>query len=248
MKKKKKLSHIITVRLFIAVFIAFLISAAVTYAVLCKYCADQAYELLLFNTSGLTTDFAGETMQILMESSTKQLAVAYYEDGEKAAAETLAGTNYTYFVRKDGTIFLSGNQDFIGVFPLYCVNQVLSDYQTGNGNGFAEEMVFDRNDADMNPFRGILCDQLLNKGEGGNTGRNQDASLPGITLRQLFADHRPALLAFLGHLTYHAHSIFNLRITFIGFFKRHGKLGNTVKLIGCINKSCSKRFKVIGLN
>ena len=114
MKKKKKLSHIITVRLFIAVFIAFLISSAVTYAVLCKYCADQAYELLLFNTSGLTSDFASETMQLMMESSTKQIAILYYDEGEEAAAEDLAGSNYTYFVRKDGTIFLSGNQDFIG--------------------------------------------------------------------------------------------------------------------------------------
>ena len=113
-KSKKKISRIITVRLFIAVFIAFIVSSAVTYAVLYIYCEQLAYDLLFFNTSGVSTDLEGETKKMIADSDAYMLADSYWKGGEKDAMDGLRGTNYTYFVRKDGTVFLSGNEAFIG--------------------------------------------------------------------------------------------------------------------------------------
>ena len=140
-KKTKKLSRIITIRLFIAVFIAFVVSSAVTYTILYVYCENQAYDLLYFNTSGLMTDLEGETKKQMADSTALAIADLYWKGSEETAKQDLQGTNYTYFVRKDGTIFLSGNEDFIGKnvrdiqFIDGIMNYMFASFEDGSAGG-----------------------------------------------------------------------------------------------------------------
>ena len=113
-KKKKKISRIITARLFIAVFIAFIVSSAVTYTVLYISCAEKANALLQYGSVSLSIDIKADTNTELFNSFGGLMAMTYAQEGEEAAAALLEGSNYSYVARMDGTIYLSGNPEFIG--------------------------------------------------------------------------------------------------------------------------------------
>ncbi len=113
-KKTKKLSRIITIRLFIAVFIAFVVSSAVTYTVLYISCAEKANALLQYGSVSLSIDIKADTNTELFNGFGGFMATTYAQDGEEAAAALLEGSNYSYVAKMDGTIYLSGNADFIG--------------------------------------------------------------------------------------------------------------------------------------
>ena len=113
-KKKKKLSRIITIRLLIAVLIALFVSVAVMYTILYMYCEMHAYELLQYNTSGLTTDLEAETQKIAMNATADEIATSYWKGGREAVMPYLQGSNYSYFVKRDGTIVFSDNENFEG--------------------------------------------------------------------------------------------------------------------------------------
>ena len=113
-KKTKKLSRIITIRLFIAVFIAFVVSSAVTYTVLYISCAEKANALLQYGSVSLSIDIKADTNTELFNSFGGIIETTYAQEGEEAAAALLEGTNYSYVAKMDGTIYLSGNADFIG--------------------------------------------------------------------------------------------------------------------------------------
>ena len=114
MDKKKKISQIITIRLFIAVFIAFIVSGLVTYAVLYYNCVDKAAELMQYTCTSLFLDIKADANTELFRACDAVMIQVYMQDGEEAAAKLLEGSDYSYVAKPDGTIYLSGNEAFIG--------------------------------------------------------------------------------------------------------------------------------------
>ncbi len=113
-KQKKKISRVITVRLFISVLLAFVISSGVTYALLYRGCVQRAKELMYYSNKSIALDMERNITNVLAEYSTLPLLDTLVNGGDEAALETLQGSNYTYFIKEDGTIFISGNEAFIG--------------------------------------------------------------------------------------------------------------------------------------
>lgn len=111
--KKKKISGVITIRLFIAVFIAFIVSCTVTYVLLHYQSSKNAKEQLKYANTCMALDLTTTAGGYMFEDSVRLLSV-YENEGIEAAAQSLEGGNYTYFAKRDGTIFLSGNKEFIG--------------------------------------------------------------------------------------------------------------------------------------
>ncbi len=128
-KKKKKISRIITVRLFIAVFAAFIISSAVTYNMLYSRCEEKADELLIFSYSGLVVDMKSSIEAELYNYSFSSYLDLYLTEGEDGFREILQGSNYSYVASKDGIIRISGNESFIGrnIRELQYVSGMLDD-------------------------------------------------------------------------------------------------------------------------
>ncbi len=113
-RSQKKISRIITIRLFIVVFIAFIVSSSVTYTVLYLNCDSRAHELLRNNSMSLVFDFNDELYNMMFNSYSSQMLKVMIEDGEDGIREMLKDSNYTYLARTDGTIYISGNEEFIG--------------------------------------------------------------------------------------------------------------------------------------
>lgn len=113
-KRKKKLSGVISVRLLIAVLIAFVASSGLTYVLLYRYCEALAHDMLIYCSQSLSFDLGTNTAATVAESGSVSLLDVYAEGGEEAVFEELEGSNYTYLVHEDGTIFVSGNEEFIG--------------------------------------------------------------------------------------------------------------------------------------
>ena len=112
-KKKQKLSRIITIRLFIAVFIAFIVSSTVTYGLLAYFALESAGRILYTAGSDIRVELMSKAQAPLI-NTTYDLLNKYINEGEEAAYNSIAGGNYTYYTHADGTIFISGNEEFIG--------------------------------------------------------------------------------------------------------------------------------------
>ena len=114
-RKKKKISSIISIRLFVAVLVAFVISCLLTYFLLYIYCLGNARDLLQFSSMSMLVDVKSETEYGIAEMDFRQYPSIFFEEGgEEALEEFLAPTRYTYMVRQDGTIFRSGDESFLG--------------------------------------------------------------------------------------------------------------------------------------
>lgn len=111
---KVKISHIIAMRLFIAVFSAFVFSSLVIYVMLYFYCKNRAYELLKNDSTVLVIDTYEGIKRSMADTEALPFAWKYWDEGEEAAQEAFEGKNYTYIVKRDGTIILSGNEEFLG--------------------------------------------------------------------------------------------------------------------------------------
>ena len=130
-KTKKKISRVITVRLFIAVFAAFLVSSAVTYNVLYSRCEEKAEELLTYSYTALVMDMKSSIEGELSNWYAEDINL-YASEGEEAFRELLEGTSYSYAARNDGTIYLSGNESFIGknIRDIQYVSSMMDDLLT----------------------------------------------------------------------------------------------------------------------
>lgn len=110
---KRKISSVIAVRLFIAVFVAFLASSSLTYLLLYENCESSAKDMLKYNSITLSIDIECSTEQQLYEYGNETLQC--YIDGDKESLSNFFDDmNYSYLANIDGTIFISGNKDFIG--------------------------------------------------------------------------------------------------------------------------------------
>ncbi len=114
-RKKKRLSAFIAIRLFLVVIISFVITASVSYALQLFSAKEKARELLRYNNMALAMDVRVKADSSIYESSCKPLLDIYIKDGKEALKKKLAGTNYSYLVKRDGTIIVSGNDDFMGM-------------------------------------------------------------------------------------------------------------------------------------
>ena len=110
---KRKISSVIAVRLFIAVFVAFLASSSLTYLLLYENCESSAKDMLKYNSITLSIDIEYSTEQQLYEYGNETLQC--YIDGDKESLSNFFDDmNYSYLANIDGTIIISGNKDFIG--------------------------------------------------------------------------------------------------------------------------------------
>ena len=83
-KSSKKISRIITIRLFIAVFIAFLVSSVVTYFVLYVFCKDKAYGLLQYSGTAIGLDIQSNiNTELYNYSLGAQLRQMYIDGGSE---------------------------------------------------------------------------------------------------------------------------------------------------------------------
>ena len=112
--KKTKISRIITIRLFIAVFIAFVVSTAVTYIVLHYNCEQSARDILKYNNWAFSYDIQNDAKQKLFQIMFQPALSDYVDEGEEAVKKQFEGSSYTYLAHRDGTIFISGNPEFLG--------------------------------------------------------------------------------------------------------------------------------------
>ncbi|MBR4341520.1 MAG: SpoIIE family protein phosphatase [Lachnospiraceae bacterium] len=139
--KKKKISSVIAVRLFIAVFTTFAVSSVVIYVLLNRQCDNQAKSLLKYNSVCTALDLRKSTVTTAYEWTKYQLE-AYESGDEEAISEYVAGTSYTYYAEKDGTIFISGNENFIGknIRDIEYVSTLLDFYYGKYGDSNTEEV------------------------------------------------------------------------------------------------------------
>ena len=93
--KKKKISSVIAVRLFIAVFTTFAVSSVVIYVLLNRQCDNQAKSLLKYNSVCTALDLRKSTVTTAYEWTKYQLE-AYESGDEEAISEYVAGWNYIY--------------------------------------------------------------------------------------------------------------------------------------------------------
>ncbi len=112
-RKKKKLSRIITIRLLLAVFITFFVSSAVIYCLLSVFAAESAMSLLSTASNDIYFEIKEKSSEPLTDYVYESL-FRFAEEGEAGALEQVKGTNYTYFINREGTILYSGNEEFIG--------------------------------------------------------------------------------------------------------------------------------------
>ena len=112
--KKKKISGIISFRLIIAVFAAFVVTSLVTYSVLFQNCVKRANDLLSLACTLAKADMEEGIFYYLGEDVALKELEDYLTQGEEAVADYLKDNEYTYFAHKDGTIFLAGDDAFLG--------------------------------------------------------------------------------------------------------------------------------------
>ncbi len=113
-KKKKKISRVITIKLFIAVFIAFIVSSAVTYALLYISCEKQAKDLLNFNSESLFFDLTTEVDASMYSKDTNYYLGIYRSFIEQGTEIYLYEDENVCFTHDDGTVFLAGNKSLEG--------------------------------------------------------------------------------------------------------------------------------------
>ena len=113
-KSKRKISVIIANRLLISVFTAFVITSVVMFILVYHNCEKQACELLGNTTSMMMDDLRISTDNFLVEDVVTVELAMYITGGEEAVTDYLEDSEYSCFARRDGTIFLSGNEDLIG--------------------------------------------------------------------------------------------------------------------------------------
>ena len=111
--KKAKISRVITIRLFIAVFTAFVVSTAVIYGLLMFRCVERANTLLKYTDYSFINEFEMSTGAQIYESCRSILDLQDM-GGIDVIKDYLKDSNYTYLAKRDGTIEISGNKEFIG--------------------------------------------------------------------------------------------------------------------------------------
>ena len=111
--KKTKISRVITIRLFIAVFIAFVVSTAVIYGLLMFRCVERANTLLKYTDFNFINEFEMSTGANIYESC-RNILDLQDRGGIDVINDYFKNSNYTYLAKRDGTIEISGNKDFIG--------------------------------------------------------------------------------------------------------------------------------------
>ena len=127
--KKTKISRVITIRLFIAVFIAFVVSTAVIYGLLMFRCVERANTLLKYTDFNFITEFETSTVTQIY-ASCRNILDLQDRGGIDVIKDYLKDSNYTYLAKRDGTIEISGNKEFIGKnvrdIPYICPDKVFS--------------------------------------------------------------------------------------------------------------------------
>ena len=110
-------------------FIAFLVSSAVTYTVLYMNCVSRANELLRYDSLSAVYDLNSTINSSVFSNNGNTLIRTMYEEGEESVKESLKNTNYTYLARTDGTIYFSGNEKFIGknIRDIQYISGILDD-------------------------------------------------------------------------------------------------------------------------
>ena len=85
-----------------------------TYAVLCRICEKEARKLLKFNNVSLMTDLTVSVWNKTYEAG-YTIFDAYRDGGEEAIKEMLEDSSYSYVIKRDGTILVSGEEEFLGM-------------------------------------------------------------------------------------------------------------------------------------
>ena len=139
MKSSKKISRIITVRLFVAVFAAFLVSSVLTYFLLLSVSEREAYDLVQQSTYDVSTDLMDKTTEYIMADYTRWL-VEYESNGADAFRQKLEDdqSRFSYITDNDGIILIAGTDEYIGldIHDIeevgYCVDSI---YEMGVAEG-----------------------------------------------------------------------------------------------------------------
>lgn len=115
MKSSKKISRIITVRLFVAVFAAFLISSVLTYFLLLSVSEREAYDLVQQSTYDVSTDLMDKASEYII-TEYSSLLTEYDNDGADAFRQKLEydESRFSYITDNDGIILIAGIDEYIG--------------------------------------------------------------------------------------------------------------------------------------
>ena len=139
MKSSKKISRIITVRLFVTVFAAFLVSSVLSYFVLSAVSERDAYDIVQQSTYDVSNDLMDNTTEYIMTDYTRFL-VEYDSIGADAFRKKLEDdqSRFTYVTDDDGIILIAGTDEYIGcdIHDIeevgYCVDSI---YEMGIAEG-----------------------------------------------------------------------------------------------------------------
>ncbi|MGN0597541.1 MAG: SpoIIE family protein phosphatase [Ruminiclostridium sp.] len=115
MKSSKKISRIITVRLFVAVFAAFIISSLLTYFLLLSVSEREAYDLVQQSTYDVSCDLMDKATEYIVTEYSSLLA-EYHNDGADAFRQKLENdqSRFSYITDNDGIILIAGIDEYIG--------------------------------------------------------------------------------------------------------------------------------------
>lgn len=115
MKSSKKISRIITVRLFAAVFAAFLVSSVLTFFLLLSVSERDAYDLVQQSTYDVSSDLIDKSRTYIITEDMYLLS-DYIAGTADDFREKLGELNsrFTYVTDKAGIVVISGTGEFIG--------------------------------------------------------------------------------------------------------------------------------------
>ena len=95
-------------------FAAFVITSLVTYNVLFHNCVIRANDLLSMACTLAKVDLEEGIFYYLGEDVALKELDDYLTQGEEAVADYLKDNEYSYFAKRDGTIFLAGDDAYLG--------------------------------------------------------------------------------------------------------------------------------------
>ena len=114
MKKSRSISWVITLKLLIAVFAAFVVSCAFSFTILYTSARKSAYELVKQNAFDVSEEIYSKTGEHYTQYSDIAQYYEDYENGDLNEKLRESGAPYVYLTDDNGTVTAAGSEEYIG--------------------------------------------------------------------------------------------------------------------------------------